>query len=133
MRLSLVQPISEGETDISRFLPFLSKKNDPRRRILEKVSREAISGRRLAIYDQDSGLYANWYFERRFVEEAERCKRYGRTMSALLVETEIDASGRNANSVSAWLATKVRGCDFAGYLGEGRYALLMPETGAEGA
>ena len=38
--------------------------------------KKSSEGDRLAIYDQDSGLLARWYFELRLVEETRRCQRY---------------------------------------------------------
>jgi hypothetical protein len=39
---------------------------------LEKVSAQAEAGRRLAIYDRQTGLLAYWYIRHRFEEEAAR-------------------------------------------------------------
>lgn len=101
--------------------------------MIERAETEASSGRRLAMYDRASGLYASWYLEHRFAEEAVRCKRYDRPMSALLVDTSVNAIAQTGNPMGDWFRRNVRGCDFAGSLPDGRYFLIMPETDAAGA
>jgi len=85
------------------------------------------------MYDRASGLYAAWYMEHRFAEEAARCKRHNRPMSALLVETSINVMAQVGSPMAEWLRRHSRTCDFAGCLPDGRYFLFMPETDAAGA
>ena len=118
---------------ISRFFPFAGSDRSGRQRLIDKATTEATTGRRLAMYDRASGLYASWYMEHRFAEEAARCKRHDRPMSALLVETSINVMAQVGSPMAEWLRRSSRTCDFAGCLPDGRYFLLMPETDAAGA
>jgi len=118
---------------IPRFLPFNRQDDANRQRLIEKATTEATTGRRLAIYDRPSGLYAAWYIEQRFAEEAKRSKRFNHPMSAMLVETSVNVMFHQANPMGQWLQKNVRGCDLAAGLPDGRYLLLMPETDAAGA
>ena len=118
---------------LPRFLPFNHQDESNRQKLIEKATAEATTGRRLAIYDRASGLYAPWYIEQRFAEEAKRCDRFNRSMSAMLVETSVNVMFHQANPMGLWLRKNVRGCDLAAGLADGRYLLLMPETDASGA
>jgi GGDEF domain-containing protein len=115
-----------------RLLPTFGE-DGARVRLLERAAEEAGAARRLAIFDQETGLYAAWYLERRFAEEAERSSRYGRAMSAIVFQGSRVGAALVTDPIAQWLAEKVRGCDFAASIGDSRYFLLMPETDAVGA
>ena len=92
------------------------------------------SGRKLAIYERDTGLFAHWYLELRGNEEADRAKRYARPLSVLVIEPARAAAGEEWATQQAlcnWLARELRQSDIAGYLGNGRCVIIMPE--ADGA
>lgn len=42
--------------------------------------------RRQSMTDEATGLYSRWYFERRIVEEAARCKRYHHSMAVVVLK-----------------------------------------------
>jgi GGDEF domain-containing protein len=107
-------------------LGFFRKRNNAK---LELARELAQSGRHLAMFDRDTGLYAFWYLQRRFVEEAERATRYERPLSALVLEVRV----RQQDEMTLWLVKNLRSCDIASHLGEGRYFLLLPETRADDA
>jgi hypothetical protein len=82
----------------------------------------------------DVGLASATYLALRCREECYRAKRYGRPLALLLVKVvqESDSSppeGRLRN----WLRAHVRVSDIAAYLGDGGYALLLPETDRDAA
>src|SRR3990170_6546460 len=45
--------------------------------------RQSESSKKLAIYDQQTGLFHRWYFEFRVSGEVKRCQRYGCGMAVL--------------------------------------------------
>lgn len=96
-----------------------------------QVEKFVNSGRKLVIYERDTGLFAHWYVELRGNEECDRARRYGRPLSVLVVEPSRAAAGEEwatQQAVSNWLARELRQSDIAGYLGNGRYVVIMPEA-----
>jgi GGDEF domain-containing protein len=85
------------------------------------------------MYDRASGLYAYWYFARRFEEEARRADRYARPLAALLVEVKRHEAYKTEDQVTAWLEQELRATDLASHLGDGRYMALLTETNASDA
>jgi GGDEF domain-containing protein len=102
--------------------------------LINKATREAENGRRLAMYDRETGLYAHWYLARRFEEEARRSERYSRPLSVILCEVRCeDDAYRVQDEVRQWLDRSLRSTDMASHLGGGRYVALLTETGLEDA
>ena len=104
-----------------------------RSNLLDKASREAEAGRRLAIFDRQTGLLAYWYFELRGSEEVLRAGRYDRPLTLLIAEDPKDQAGEAGGSLSHWLRANLRGSDLLTYLGTGRYLFLAPETDYDAA
>lgn len=97
--------------------------------MIDKASREAESGRRLAMYDRETGLYAHWYLSRRFEEEARRSERYSRALSVVAMEVRCeDEAYRIQDELRNWLDQSLRSTDMASHLGGGRYVALLTET-----
>jgi diguanylate cyclase (GGDEF)-like protein len=96
--------------------------------LIEKATREAESGRRLAMYDRETGLYAHWYLAQRFDEEARRSERYSRPLSVVLIEVRSNDAYRTQDEVRNWLSGCLRSTDMASHLGGGRYVALLTET-----
>lgn len=96
---------------------------------LRKAADYAETGRRLAIYERETGLLAHWYVTLRAREECERAVRYRRPMAVVIAEI---AAGSDPQAMQGqlpqWLRQRFRGVDIIGYLGNGRYIVLMPET-----
>jgi hypothetical protein len=91
-------------------------------------------GRRLAIFDAETGLLADWYFSARISEECERARRYGGTFT--LVAMEVDRDGTTQSQEDAllgWMRGSKRVTDLACYAGRGRYLMLLPGTDGERA
>jgi GGDEF domain-containing protein len=97
-------------------------------RALEKASQEAETGRRLAMYDRETGLYAHWYLARRFEEEAKRSERYSRPLSVIAIEVMGQDAYRVQAELRDWLDQSLRSTDMASHLGGGRYLALLTET-----
>ena len=102
----------------------LFNRNRNRQALIARATELAQSGRHLALFDRDTGLYAFWYLQRRCVEEAERATRYERPLSAFV----LDALIADQDKITSWLIKSLRSCDVASHLEEGRYFLLLPET-----
>jgi GGDEF domain-containing protein len=110
-----------------------SEARQQRQQILDKVTREADAGRRLAIYDRETGLYAHWYHNLRFTEESKRSQRYTRPLSVIVIEVPHSEGFSGRDQMTAYLMNGMRNCDIASHLGDGRYLVYMPETDAEAA
>lgn len=96
---------------------------------LRKAADYAETGRRLAIYERETGLLAHWYVTLRAKEECERALRYRRPMALLLAEIAAASDPQTLQEqLPQWLGQRFRGVDIIGYLGNGRYVVLMPET-----
>ncbi len=101
---------------------------------LELLSSQIEEGRKLAIYDRETGLYAFWYLALRGDDECNRAQRYKwpLTLAAIQIET-----GENAWAVQGvvtdWLRLHMRNVDITGYAGNGRFLTLMPNTDTAGA
>ena len=116
-------------------VPRLTRRSKPARdALVQRAGHEAESGRRLAMYDRETGLYASWYLERRFEEETRRARRYEHPLSLIVIEVRCqDHASRVRTGLRDWLDRSMRATDLATHLGGGRYAALVTETGLEDA
>ena len=99
--------------------------------------------RRLAITDELTGLYNYRYLLERAEEEIGRAKRFGRSVSLLMIDADElkvynDTNGHQAGDVAlAELAAAMRGAvrdiDIVCRYGGEEFAILLPETDGEGA
>jgi hypothetical protein len=104
------------------------------RALVSKATENAESGRRLAIYERETGLLAHWYVTLRGKEECERAARYRRPIALLLTEIAPEADPRAVQAqLPHHLTRTFRKVDIIGYLGNGRYVVLMPECDMAGA
>ena len=102
---------------------------------LAKYIEQARSGRKLALYDRDTGLFAHWYMTLRGQEECSRTERYDRGLSMLIIEPSpaiATAEWAVKGEIDRWIQTELRATDIAGYLGNSRYLILAPEADAAG-
>jgi hypothetical protein len=102
-------------------------------RLIEKVSQQAESGRKLVIYERETGLFAHWYLALRGEEECGRAGRYQRALSLVVVEPRLPEGAWGVkDELASWVGQHLRATDVAAYFGNGRYVLLLPETDGEG-
>ena len=86
----------------------------------------------ISISNDETGLYADWYFHLRLQEEIDRAARYD-THFAVLIVTPLESHQdfeMEAASVSFGNAirTHLRSSDMAALLRDGRLAVLLPHT-----
>ena len=109
------------------------KKPETDKALFERARSHAEEGRKLAIYDREMGHLAYWYLELRCGEECDRAKRYAYPFTVLVLEPASSADGWTVcERLSAWLTKNARSADSVGYLGNGRFTLLMPYTEEKG-
>ncbi len=84
---------------------------------------------RPAIYDGETGLYASWYFALRIQDEMERCDRYGQLFLLMAVEASPGLPGERRQALVDRMKVSFRATDLFAYLGDDRFAVLLPNTG----
>lgn len=96
-----------------------------------------------AIRDGMTGLYTHQHFYERLADELRRASRYERTISLLLLDVDKfkrvnDTRGhlagdRALQSIANQVRSSIRDVDLAARYGGDEFAVLLPETGADGA
>lgn len=105
-----------------------------RQSLVETAVAHAKAGRKLVIYERETGAFAHWYVELRCDEECGRTKRYDRSLTLLLIEPAAGTEPWEVQEkVGAWLKEELRATDLIGYSGNARFVVVMPETAIEGA
>lgn len=93
--------------------------------------------RALSIRNEEDGLYADWYFRLRLQEEIDRCTRYGTRFSVLLARPAFIHNELEARATSGLFFDKVRRhlrrSDLPAILKDGALAVMLPQTGRDGA
>jgi GGDEF domain-containing protein len=87
--------------------------------------------RRLAETDPLTNLRNRRYFNERLRRECARARRYDRSLGLLLFEAEGGLD--DPFSAGERIQGAVRSTDIAAHLGDGRFAVIMPEAGQAGA
>jgi diguanylate cyclase (GGDEF)-like protein len=82
---------------------------------------------RFADTDHVTGLHNERYFGERLARELARARRYDRRLSLLLFEIA-QAGGADLVAAGNRIRTAVRATDIASHLGEGRFAIMLPEA-----
>lgn len=97
--------------------------------VLNEATPRAEAGRRRALYERETGLFAHWYVSLRGEEECKRAARYHHPLVLLLVEPAPSSHGPTVQGqLTQWLGKHMRSVDITGYLGDGCYVVLMPDT-----
>lgn len=100
-----------------------------------KVVEQVQAGRKLAIYERETGLFAHWYVALRGEEECQRAARYERKLTLIVLEPTIgnaDTEWDTKETIAGSLQKHLRATDLAGYLGNGRFIVVAPETDSVG-
>ncbi len=97
---------------------------------LSEVQEIASQGRRLAIYDRATGLYAYWYLQLRAAEEISRSQRHGRGAFFVSIWAPSPIS---IEAMRERLKATLRDHDLAAYLNNGHFVALLTETDGAGA
>jgi diguanylate cyclase (GGDEF)-like protein len=83
--------------------------------------------RRLADTDHLTGLHNARYFEERLGREIARARRYNRLLALLVFDVEQGGEADLA-AVGGRMRAAVRATDIASHLGDGRFAVVLPEA-----
>jgi GGDEF domain-containing protein len=125
LRLHFMEPAEAGE-DYDKLVNQMQKQVD--------------GARKSAIYDTNLGLYQRWYLENRLKQEIARSKRYGLSLSLIVVRFAEEGSLRFADQWQAQaveaaktLGSSVRNVDLAAILGDREFALSLVHCDRKGA
>jgi len=104
------------------------------------LDRQSQRPNRSILYDEDLGLYQQWYLELRLNEEMARCKRYGLTFALIVIKLHetswpnMTAHGWDDVSQAAYMtARSVRTVDLTAALGRGEFAVCLVHCDKDGA
>jgi GGDEF domain-containing protein len=101
---------------------------------LESLAKQVEAGRKLAIYDGETGLYAYWYLVLRGEDECAKAKRYNWPLTLAVIEPSSAANQWTMRgALTSWLQLNLRSVDIGAYVGNGRFVVLMPNTDMAGA
>jgi len=92
---------------------------------ISEVIELAAHGRRMAVYERRTGLFAYWYLQLRVDEEIARAKRGGRPFACLSLWV---GSPERIDALATHLRTKLRLYDMPAYLDNGHFVVLLLET-----
>lgn len=113
----------------SCFVPDRERLPEGYTQLLGKVTDQATSGRRLVIYERETGLLAYWYMVMRGDEECERARRYHEGFTLAIIEPSPATNAQLiVSAVTEWINHNIRAADSAGYAGNGRHLIIMPCT-----
>ena len=111
-----------------------SEDSSNRDALVQMLAEKSEADRKAVIYDRDTGLFTHWYIALRGEEECNRAARYGRPLTLLAVEPTPESDAwLDYRSIALWLRHQLRAVDVAGYLGNTRFVVIMPETAIEAA
>lgn len=98
--------------------------------LFEKATDQAQHGRKLVIYERETGLFAHWYIALRCEEECYRARRYEHGLTLVVIEPASGSEDPWATQdyVANWLRRQLRKADLAAYLGNGSFVVVMPQS-----
>lgn len=92
---------------------------------------------RLSIYNDETGLYNEWYFRLRFQEELERSRRHEQRCGLVLIESSALSCDAVRQEQEGWFGETIRShlrkTDVAALLQDGQVAVLLPNVGRRAA
>jgi hypothetical protein len=133
--LTVIGAYAAGVAALFVSIDFLYRRATRPHPMRSQIEKFVNSGRKLVIYERDSGLFAHWYVELRGNEECDRAKRYSRSLAVIVIEPTRAVPGEEWATQQAlcnWLARELRQSDIPGYLGNGRCVVIMPEADGGG-
>ena len=84
------------------------------------------------LFDEATGLYTTWYFERRVHEEVQRCARYGRAFALIFWEPRLLPGEMLTEEIIARIGEVIKAAlrqtDLAAQLEPARYAAFLVES-----
>ncbi len=127
---------TDEDKDFLTLLAFQAAAAVEQFRLFEETQRQAVT-------DGLSGLFNHREFQRRLQDELERCKRYGRDFSLLLVDVDYFKSFNDIHGhpfgdlilkeIASLIQKTVRTMDIPARYGGEEFAVIAPETTAENA
>lgn len=95
----------------------------------------------MGLVDLETGLLSRDHFVRLAEREARRCERYGHPLAVVVLTVtgvtddapHDDGTVCDLRTVASTCAAGLREPDVLGYIGDGSFALALPETDAAGA
>ena len=110
-------------------------------KLVNQVQRQVDGARKSAIYDVNLGLYQRWYLETRLKQEIARSRRYGLSLSLIVVRFEDRGPSRlseeqwqgQAVEAARTLGTSVRNVDLAAIIGDREFAVSLVHCDRKGA
>jgi len=98
----------------------------------KEPANEARDSPEAVLFDEATGLYKSWYFERRMHEEVQRCARYGRALAVIFWEPRLLPGEVLTDEVilrvGAVIKDSLRQTDLAAQLERTRFAALLVES-----
>lgn len=92
---------------------------------------------RFSIHNDETGLYADWYFRLRLQEEVERSSRYDLSFTLLLVKPVGQRIGAESPVASSWFGDKIRRnlrkSDLPALLSDGSLGVIMSNSARRAA
>src|SRR4051812_3734630 len=110
-------------------------------KLVNQVQRQVDGARKSAIYDVNLGLYQRWYLETRLKQEIARSRRYGLSLSLIVVRFEDRGPSRlsedqwqgQAVEAARTLGSSVRNVDLAAIIGDREFAVSLVHCDRKGA
>ena len=98
--------------------------------VIEVAVQRVEAGRKLVIYERETGLLAHWYIALRCEEECRRAERYKRSLTLSVIEPAASSKAWETHGqIAEWLGRELRTSDIAAYLGNGCFVVALPELG----
>ena len=102
--------------------------------LMQKAAEHVDVGRKLVIYERETGLFAHWYISLRCDEECHRAGRYKHQLALVAIEPAPESDVWTVqDDIANWLRWRLRTTDLAAYVGNACYVVLMPESDATAA
>lgn len=127
----------EGEVNRS------NKENAGLQKEIGKLNEEIERLKEKAVRDSGTGLYNKGYFKESLESEVKRAERYGCDLSLIILDIDYfkrvnDTYGHLVGDIvlktmSDTIKTSIRGSDILARYGGEEFAIILPETGLEGA